>query len=339
MPLWVVTGANGFLASHIIAQLLADFPEVTIRGTVRDPENAAKVAHLKSLPGASERLSLVKADVLNSTVAEIQEAVAGAEVVLHTATPYYIVHKAKDLGEEFFVSHAREGALNVLNACAAAGCVKAVVLTSSTAAVLARIRPAGHVYTEADWNDPEELRTRAVPLVYAIGKTLQERAAWEWLEARTAASGPGGTAPFRLVALNPCLIGGPMLQAELNASSETLLEFLNGKYARIPPALTQPWVDVRDVALAHIRAAQREAASGRYLLISEWAHAGDICKALHEMEPSAPVPTEMDEGAVTEAGKFDATKSQRDLGLEFRPLKEILAASLASLKEKGFLKV
>lgn len=53
-----VTGAAGYLASSIVARLLASGHAV--RGTVRDPSNEAKNAHLWALTGAKEKLKLFK---------------------------------------------------------------------------------------------------------------------------------------------------------------------------------------------------------------------------------------------------------------------------------------
>lgn len=55
-----VTGAAGYLASSIVGRLLASPAGHSVRGTVRDPSNAAKNAHLWALPGAKERLKLFK---------------------------------------------------------------------------------------------------------------------------------------------------------------------------------------------------------------------------------------------------------------------------------------
>jgi NADPH:quinone reductase-like Zn-dependent oxidoreductase len=51
-----VTGASGFIASHCVQQLLAT--GYTVHGTVRSLTNPNKVAHLKALPGAADRLKL-----------------------------------------------------------------------------------------------------------------------------------------------------------------------------------------------------------------------------------------------------------------------------------------
>ena len=54
-----VSGASGFIASHIVAQLLEK--GYVVHATMRDVTNEEKVGHLKALPGASERLFLFSA--------------------------------------------------------------------------------------------------------------------------------------------------------------------------------------------------------------------------------------------------------------------------------------
>lgn len=53
-----VTGASGYVAGAVVARLLA--AGHAVRGTVRDPGNKKKVAHLLAMPGAAERLTLFK---------------------------------------------------------------------------------------------------------------------------------------------------------------------------------------------------------------------------------------------------------------------------------------
>ena len=58
-----VTGASGFIGTHIIRELLAR--GYRVRGTVRDVNDQAKVAHLYQLAeGAEFPLQLFPADVL-----------------------------------------------------------------------------------------------------------------------------------------------------------------------------------------------------------------------------------------------------------------------------------
>ena len=82
----LVTGATGFLASHIVRDLLAAGDRV--RGTVRSLANERAHAHLRALPGAAERLELVEADlVVPGSFAGSTDDVTH---VAHTASPYVL---------------------------------------------------------------------------------------------------------------------------------------------------------------------------------------------------------------------------------------------------------
>ena len=90
-----VTGANGYIASHLVKQLLER--GYRVRGTARNIEDDTKVGHLKALPGAEERLELIQADLL--TDGAFDEAVAGCDVVFHTASPFFQSDKREELIE------------------------------------------------------------------------------------------------------------------------------------------------------------------------------------------------------------------------------------------------
>nr|GMD30587.1 cinnamoyl-CoA reductase 1-like [Ipomoea batatas] len=77
-----VTGAGGFIASWLVKLLLQK--GYTVRGTVRNPDDE-KNGHLKQLEGASERLTLWKADLLDYQ--SLREAINGCDGVFHTASP------------------------------------------------------------------------------------------------------------------------------------------------------------------------------------------------------------------------------------------------------------
>lgn len=63
-PRVLVSGASGFLASHVIYQLLHT-DEYQVRGTVRDPSNKKKITPLHALyPEAKHPLEIVKADLM-----------------------------------------------------------------------------------------------------------------------------------------------------------------------------------------------------------------------------------------------------------------------------------
>ncbi len=152
-----VTGASGFMASELIAQLLQR--GFTVRGTVRNTKDPAKVAHLTSLAGAAERLTLHEADMLNGPE-NFVPVFKGCTYVMHTACPFVFGNKAAELGEDFFVTPAVKGTLDVLEATRTAQGVRRVVLTSSMMAVIKKVADPQYVYDVGDWNDVDELRPR-----------------------------------------------------------------------------------------------------------------------------------------------------------------------------------
>jgi len=76
-----VTGASGFLAGHVIKQLLAQ--GFRVRGTVRSLNDTAKVEHLHAqFPG----IELREAELVDDGVFE--DIFRGCKFVIHTASPF-----------------------------------------------------------------------------------------------------------------------------------------------------------------------------------------------------------------------------------------------------------
>ncbi|KAJ4866380.1 Tetraketide alpha-pyrone reductase 1 [Raphanus sativus] len=160
-----VTGASGFLASWLVKRLLLEGYEVT--GTVRDPGNEKKLAHLWKLEGAKERLRLVKADLMED--GSFDNAIMGCQGVFHTASP------------EEILKPAIEGTLNVLRSCGKNQSLKRVVLTSSSSTVRIRDDFDPNIpLDESVWTSVELCKRFQV--WYALSKTLAEQAAWKYCE-------------------------------------------------------------------------------------------------------------------------------------------------------------
>jgi len=126
-----VTGATGYVAATIVARLLAQGH--TVHGTCRD---AKKAEDLKALPGASDRLKLFSADLLQD--GSFDAAFEGCQYVVHCASPYRNDVVGAKAAEELLLKPAVKGTENVLASATKIKSIKRVVLTSSVAAVMGR---------------------------------------------------------------------------------------------------------------------------------------------------------------------------------------------------------
>ena len=240
-----VTGATGFIGGHLTERLLAR--RHAVRGTVRNIGSTDAV-FLRGLPHAEERLELVEADLLEP--GSFDEAVMGCETVFHVASPF--VFTASDPAEDL-LAPAVDGTLNVLEACLASPAVKRVVLTSAIVALVGL--PDGGVITEKEWNTYSRLDNN--PYYYA--KTQAERAAWRFMDEHEPR--------FDLVVINPSQVLGPSHRDSVGTSVAYVRDLMTRKI----PAIIDfdvAYVDVRDVADAHILASETPQAHGRYFAVA-----------------------------------------------------------------------
>ncbi|HKO90823.1 MAG TPA: aldehyde reductase [Polyangiaceae bacterium] len=253
----LVTGGSGFIGSHCILQLLAAGHEV--RTTVRDLKREGDVRALLKIGGvdAGGRLSFVAADLEQD--AGWSQAVAGANYVLHVASPF---PASIPRHEDELIVPARDGALRVLRASRDAG-VRRVVLTSSFAAIGYGHPRQAVPFDETTWTDPNGDDVRP----YVKSKTLAERAAHDFMARE------GGA--LELSVVNPVGVFGPVLGADYATSILMVERMLSGKVPGCPQ-LHFGIVDVRDVADLHLRAMTHPAASGERFL----AAAGDFMSVL-----------------------------------------------------------
>jgi len=314
-----VTGGSGFIASHIVRLCLEHGYEVNT--TVRDASDEAKTAHLRGLPGAAERLNFFSANLLEGEGAFL-EPFAECDGVFHVASPLI---GAKDLedAEALVIKPAVEGTLSALRAAKKAG-VKTVVITSSTSSIAPFPEPA--VKTEEHWSDPDRQRERGS--YYSASKTLAEKAAWKFVEEEGK--------PFRLVAMCPTMVTGPMLQPATNSTMDSLLRMLkNGRSNGRCPNDSMSFIDVRDCAAQHVAAMENEQANGRYMSLQDSVHWNDLELLMREINPNMP-KSEPCEGEPCKPTKVDRTR-QDSLGVECRKVPEILREGYEELKRKGLI--
>lgn len=325
-----VTGASGFIGSHVVRVLLAAGHEV--RATVRDPSDEEKTAHLRRLPG-SDRLELLAANLREE--GSFDAAFTGCEGVCHVASPVALVSKNP---VEELIEPAVDGTLSVLRSADRAGTVRRVALTSSTAAVVGWEAPSGH-YTEADWNETSVAERSP----YLLAKTQAERAAWEFVKDRE----------LELVSILPSFVFGPvMTAAHLRSSVAYLTRMVTGKM-RMYPHLCLPMVDVEAVAQAHRLALEKQSANGRYILSDDHPWLAEIAALIRQKHPDLPVPRRraprlllylhtLFDAEVSVyylrccLGKehvLDGTRIERELGIAYAPWDETILETVASIRE------
>ena len=249
----LVTGATGFIGLHCIhwtslhTQLLEKGYEVN--GTVRSLDRESEIRNgLSNNNTNHENLKLFSVD-LNSDEGW-DDAIHGCDYVLHVASPISL----EEQDEDYFVKPAIAGVKRALSFANKHG-VKKVVLTSSVAAIFDTMEKKSY-YDESDWSDPEN------PAIshYSKSKTLAERAAWEYVENEGH--------PFELAVINPALVTGPTLTGDLGESNKAVQMVAGGKMPVAVP-LMFGYVDVRDVAAAHILAMENSASNGERFALAE----------------------------------------------------------------------
>lgn len=263
----LVTGATGYIASWIINLLLEKGYKV--HGTVRNLSNKENHAHLLEMEKVGNgKLKLFEADLLEE--GSFMEAMENCELVIHTASPFF-VQGIKNAHEQLILP-ALEGTTNVLNSCNETPTIKRVVLTSSFVAMYGDAIDIKNcntgLFNEKTWNTTSTEGHQP----YSLSKTLAEMEAWKLVNEQDR---------WDLVVINPGFVMGPSKSKRLDSTSvDFILSMINGKYAMGVPDLYFAFVDVRDVAFAHVQAGLLEKASGRHILANEMLNSKEIIALL-----------------------------------------------------------
>lgn len=336
----LVTGASGFIAKHCIAELLRN--DISVKGTLRDMRRADAVRASVARAGAdASGVEFVSADLLNDD--GWPQAMQGCTYVLHVASPFPL---QEPRNPDDLIRPAREGALRVLTAATQAG-IKRVVMTSSVVAITLPWpeAPQGHVFTEADWTNPE----RPDITTYIVSKTLAERAAWDFVKGEPRAP--------ELAAVNPAIVLGPATDTDISSSHEVIKLMAKGAYPAAPK-VGFPISDVRDVAATHVLAMTTPGAAGkRFLtangfmrLIEVGRLVADALPDLKDEVPSRELPdwvvrlvALLDrrlKAVIPDLGHprpISNAQAQRVLGQTFRSAPEAVKSAALSLRELGVI--
>jgi len=327
----LVTGASGYLASHIIKILLER--GFKVRGSVRSVSNLAKYQFLFDLvPEKKDNLTLVEAELTSKN--GWLKAVEGCRYVFHLASP---LPPSVPKDENDLIIPAVEGTLNVLEA-AIQGGAKKVIVTSSCLTITVGLAP-GQVATEEDWSKEEFCSA------YPKSKVRAEKAAWDFYE--------NNKDKIEITTVLPSLVFGPIYTQHGNASEITIAEIMRGNYPGVMD-ITFSVVDVRDVAEAHFQAMFTEGTAGkRYICAGHVVPFEDVFKVLkgdleqygykindkhitaEEAVASGNAVAQRNVPLIGKKLPVNNEKSKRELGMTYLPFDQTIKDTARSLIRHG----
>ena len=331
----LVTGATGYIGLHCVQQLLNQ--GYAVNGSVRSPERKEEVFEaLQKHNTPTENLNLFTFNLTEDDGWD--EGMEGCDYLLHVASPIAL----ENHNEDFFVKPAVAGVKRAFKY-AKKHNLKKVVLTSSVAAIFDTLEEKTD-YDETDWSDPEN------PSIshYAKSKTLAEKAAWNFVDNEDN--------PFELAVINPALVIGPSLSGDLGESNKAIAMVTTGKMPVAVP-LQFGYVDVRDVAAAHVLAMQNSDSNGeRFALAEKDLWYKDVAKVLRDngfdKAPTFNVPVWLAKILANFSKELkvtlpylgrvrsvkNTTKAKDILGWNPRPAEESIIDIAEQIKEMGLIK-
>ena len=326
----LVTGAAGFIGSHVVRQLLDE--NVSVRAMVRPGENTANIKELD--------IEITEGDILDP--AAVKKAIDGVDTVFHLAAIYSIW--MQDWGPMYEVN--LQGSRNVLWGCLRAG-VERVVYTSSIAAI--GIAPGKELSNESTPFNQYNLGSH-----YVLTKYLSQQEALGF-----AANG------LDLVVVNPVFPFGPGDIAP-TPTGKMIIDIVKG-VNRMTFNGGLNIVDVRDVARGHLLAAQKGKTGEIYILGNQNITIDDFMAMVYQALGRKPyylpkIPTTLLKGGTYALRKwadhvshkiplstpvevkyasnylfFDNSKAATELGLKFRPVADSIKDAIEWFTENGMV--
>lgn len=324
-----MTGASGFIGSHVVLKLLERGEQVRVLKRSTSP--------MKNLQGLS--IEVVTGDLRDP--ASLKRAVAGCRIIYHVAADYRLWSPDP---ATLYRSNV-EGTRNLLEAAYAQG-VERIVYTSSVGTL--------GIPENGDSGGNEESPVTLQEMIghYKRSKFLAER------EALAAAKGG-----VPVVIVNPSTPVGSQ-DVKPTPTGQVIVDFLNGRMpAYVETGLNL--VDVEDVAQGHLLAMEKGRVGERYILGNQNLAFKELLELLADISghPAPrvrlPRPVVLGLGALSTgwsrltgkppavpwegvrmAGKkmfFDASKAVRELGLPQHSVREALRKAVHWFRENGYV--
>lgn len=224
---YFVTGATGFVGSHVVRQLIEGGHEVV--AVVRNPAKARELAKLG--------VTIAQGDVTDKE--SMREPMRGVDGVFHIAGWYKVGVKDKSDGEKINI----QGTRNVLELMKELGIQKGVY--TSTLAV------------NSDTHGKEVDES-----YHFTDKHLSEYDRTKWV-AHYEVADPMIAAGLPLVIVLPGVIYGP---EDTSSVRTTFIQYLQRKLPMLPAGTAFSWAHVEDIARGHILAMEKGKVGESYII-------------------------------------------------------------------------
>jgi farnesol dehydrogenase len=330
----LVTGGTGFFGKSLVRALAARGDEVAVLA-----RGSSDVSGL-DLP----RVRIARGDVEDASA--VRAALEGADVLFHGAAVVKELVKDRTIFDRVNV----DALVSTLAAARAAG-VRRVVYTSSFFAIGPSDRAKDRTADETFVREPRYCTD------YERTKFLAE--------AKVAAEVERG---LDVVSVLPGFITGPGDMTEGNLIVRTLLDLEEGRLPALPGGGAKKWclAFVDDVVRGHLLALEKGRKGERYLIGGDNPTLREILDEYHRLGGRKPPALSLPFGVTDFAGALDefvrwkllgrqpmlsrgkacaarhdwaysSAKARRELGYEWRPWRDVLAATVAWMKDRGLV--
>jgi dihydroflavonol-4-reductase len=330
-----VTGASGFIGANLVHELIARKHNVKVL--------LRPASDLRGLTGAE--FERVEGDL--SDASKLKLAMRGCEWCFHVAASYHLW--LRDYRPMYAANV--EGTRNVIEAAAAAGCLR--IVYTSTVGCIGVPHPVDGRITPSD---------EATPVSEGQMRSHYKLSKWQAEQVAIKMVRDG----LPVIIVSPSAPVGPR-DLKPTPTGQVIVDFLNRKMpAFLDTGLN--WVHVRDVAIGHILAAEKGCIGERYILgnaegnwtmkqtfavleeitgvrapgfrIPYWvalsaAYADEAISSITRRPPKAPLA-----GVRMAKYKmfFSPAKAIRELGLPQTPPTQALADAVEWFRQNGYAK-
>ncbi|KAG8349014.1 dihydroflavonol-4-reductase [Trypanosoma vivax] len=329
----LVIGGIGYTSSHIVTKLLEE--GYTVRITVSDSTNQQQQMELQSIPRDPElHLSIFEADITNS--ASLRDALKGCKYVIHCGCAVTAADK-DPVSLHLNAVQALFDAIRLVGK----SIVKRVVITGAASSVfhVTDQDPPSGFFDELFWNTVATPSTDPIP--YA--RISFEKEAWRLRQMLGV----------ELVVVLPSITIGPSKTEEVSDAMRKLQGLATASsYFPYAPNLYWNFVDVRDVADAHVRALECQEVKNQRVMVSNGCYSyAELGKMIKEAYPHLTPPTRTANTLMTlligaahsqvnirflwrtlgVRKRLDARRAKTALGVKFTPMSETIRDSIEQM--------